>query len=180
MGPVTGVAPTGAGFSPVRPSITLAAVRTEMTLADTLNTLGLLGGSTLPRFVTEVGGQGDVLDVVADARSVKSLPGPLKMATRLVPAVRSKLRVEEFDGGVAVLSVDASAGGLPAHKLLGLAKSRIESVLESKGLPAGSVQIRPDARIALDVQRLVEARHPGTVVQNMAFADGKVAFDTAA
>nr|WP_246246572.1 hypothetical protein [Isoptericola sediminis] len=151
-----------------------------MTLADTLHTLGLLGGTTLPRFVTDVGGRGDVLEVVADARAVNNLPGPLKMATRLVPAVRTRLRVEEFDGGVAVLSVDASAGGLPAHKLLGLAKSRIESVLAAKGLPPGSVEIRPDARIALDVQRLVAHRYPGTTVTNMTFADGQVAVDTAA
>lgn len=155
-------------------------MRTEMSLAETLNELGLLGGRTLPRFVTSVGGAGDQLEVVADARAVKNLPGPLKLATRLVPAVRSRLRVESFDGGVAVLTVDASAGGLPAHKLLGLAKHRIESVLAAKGLPAGSVQLRPDARIALDVQRLLAARHPGTVVQGMAFADGRVALDTAA
>lgn len=155
-------------------------MRTEMSLAETLNELGLLGGRTLPRFVTSVGGAGDQLEVVADARAVKNLPGPLKLATRLVPAVRSRLRVENFDGGVAVLTVDASAGGLPAHKLLGLAKHRIESVLAAKGLPAGSVQLRPDARIALDVQRLLAARHPGTVVQGMAFADGRVSLDTAA
>lgn len=151
-----------------------------MSLAETLNELGLLGGRTLPRFVTSVGGAGDELEVVADARAVKNLPGPLKLATRLVPAVRSRLRVEGFDGGVAVLSVDASAGGLPAHKLLGLAKNRIESVLSAKGLPAGSVQIRPDARIALDVQRLLAARYPGTVVEGMAFSNGLVAVDTAA
>ncbi|PFG44317.1 hypothetical protein ATJ88_3039 [Isoptericola jiangsuensis] len=155
-------------------------MRTELTLADTLKTLGLIGGSTLPRFVTEVGGRGDVLEVVADARAVRSLPGPLKVATRLVPAVRSRLRVERFDGGVAVLDIDASAGGLPAHKLLGLAKNRIESVLAAKGLPAGSVEIRPDAKIALDVQRLVTARFPGTVVTGMSFSNGVVALDTAA
>ncbi|MFD6177424.1 MULTISPECIES: hypothetical protein [unclassified Isoptericola] len=155
-------------------------MRTEMSLAETLNELGLLGGRTLPRFVTSVGGAGDQLEVVADARAVKNLPGPLKLATRLVPAVRSRLRVESFDGGVAVLTVDASAGGLPAHKLLGLAANRIESVLAAKGLPAGSVQLRSDARIALDVQRLLAARYPGTVVQGMTFADGRVAVDTAA
>lgn len=158
----------------------MCAVRTELSLAETLNTLGLLGGKTLPRFVTSVGGAGDELEVVADARQVKNLPGPLKLATRLVPAVRTRLRVESFDGGVAVLAVDASAGGLPAHKLLGLAAGRIETVLRSKRLPAGSVQIRQDGRIALDVQRLLAAKHPGTVVTNMAFADGRVAFDTAA
>jgi hypothetical protein len=158
----------------------VCAVRTELSLAEALNTLGLLGGKTLPRFVTSVGGAGDQLEIVADARRVKNLPGPLKLATRMVPAVRSRLRVESFDGGVAVLAVDASAGGLPAHKLLGLAASRIESVIRAKGLPAGSVQVRPDARIALDVQRLLAAKRPGTVVTDMRFADGRVALDTAA
>lgn len=108
------------------------AVRTELTLAATLHTLGLLGGTTLPRFVTDVGGRGDVLEVITDARAVKDLPGPLKLATRLVPVVRSKLRVEQFD-----------------------------------------------ARIALDVQRLVEARRPESVVTDMTFRDGLVALETA-
>lgn len=158
----------------------MSAVRTELSLSETLNALGLLGGTTLPRFVTGVGGTGADLEVVADARRVRNLPGPLRLATRLVPAVRTRLRVESFDGGVALLSVDAAAGGLPAHKLLGLAAHRIEAVLAAKGLPAGSVQLRQDARIALDVQRLLDARYPGTVVTGMAFADGRVVVDTAA
>ncbi len=157
----------------------MSAVRTEYSLAETLSTLGLIG-KNLPRFVTSVGGTGDELEVVADARQVKDLPGPLQLATRLVPAVRSKLRVESFDGGVAVLAVDASVGGLPAHKLLGLAAGRVEKVVAHRGLPPGSVEIRPDARIALDVQSLLAAKQPGTVVTNMAFADGRVALDTAA
>src|SRR5918998_1579529 len=103
-------------------SSTVCAVRTELlTLAEALNVLGLLGGKTLPRFVTSVTGAGDRLDVVADARQVKNLPGPLKLATKLVPAVRSTMRVERFDGGVAVLAVEATAGRLPAHKLPGIA-----------------------------------------------------------
>lgn len=162
-------------------SSTVCAVRTELlTLAEALNVLGLLGGKTLPRFVTSVTGAGDRLDVVADARQVKNLPGPLKLATKLVPAVRSTMRVERFDGGVAVLAVEATAGGLPAHKLLGIAANRIETVVASKGLPAGAVRILPDARIALDVQRMLAAKFPGTVVTRMAFTDGRVAFDTAA
>lgn len=157
----------------------LWVVRTELTLAELLASLGLLGGPTLPRFVTEVGGQGDVLEVVADSRAVRGLPGPLRMATRIVPAVRSRLRVERFDDGVAVVAVDASAGGLPAHRLLGVAKGRIESVVAAKGLPPGSVEIRPDARVALDVQRLLAARRPGQVVTGLAFTDGLVALETA-
>lgn len=150
-----------------------------MTLAETLHTLGLLG-RRLPSFVTSVSGRGDVLDVVADPRQVKRLPGPLKLATRLAPTVRAALRVVDVSAGVATISVDASAGGLPAHKLLGLASSRIESVVAAKGLPAGSVRVLPDAKVALDVERLLQASTPGARVTGVAFKDGLVVVDGAA
>lgn len=152
-------------------------MRTELTLAETLTTLGLLSG--LPRFVTSVGGAGDVLQVTADPRQVTGLPAALRMATRLAPAVSARLQVDGFADGVATIAVDASAGGLPAHKLLGLATGRVESVVARRRLPAGSVQVLPDARVALDVQRLLAARRPGTTVTGMTFKDGRVLLDLA-
>ena len=154
----------------------MCAVHQELTLAETLHALGLMG-TKLPSFVTSVSGRGDVLDLVADPRQVKRLPGPLKLATRLAPTVRAALRVVDVTDGVATISVDASAGGMPAHKLLGLASSRIESVVASKGLPAGSVRVLPDARIALDVQRLLQARGTAVRVTDVAFKDGTVVID---
>ena len=154
----------------------VCAVHQELTLAETLHLLGLMGRK-LPSFITSVSGRGDVLDLVADPRQVKRLPGPLKLATRLAPTVRAALRVVEVRDGVATISVDASAGGLPAHKLLGLASSRIESVVAAKGLPAGSVRVLPDARIALDVDRLLQARVPGARVSDVSFKDGVVVLD---
>ena len=100
----------------------------ELTLAETLHLLGLMG-RRLPSFVTSVSGRGDALEVVADPRQVKRLPAPLRLATRLAPTVRATLRVVDVQDGVATISVDASAGGLPAHKLLGLGARRIESVV---------------------------------------------------
>ena len=138
----------------------------ELTLAETLHLLGLMG-RRLPSFVTSVSGRGDALEVVADPRQVKRLPAPLRLATRVV----------DVQDGVATISVDASAGGLPAHKLLGLAASRIESVVAAKGLPAGSVRVLPDARVALEVQRLLQARTPGARVSGVAFKDGVVVLD---
>lgn len=160
-------------------SAIVCAVTQELTLAETLHLLGLMGRS-LPSFITSVSGRDDVLDLVAAPRQVKRLPGPLKLATRLAPTVRASLRVVDVTAGVATLSVDASAGGLPAHKLLGLAASRIESVVAAKGLPSGSVRILPDARIALDVQRLLQARVPGAQVKDLAFRDGIVVLDQVA
>ncbi|WP_435736953.1 hypothetical protein V5D56_19665 [Cellulosimicrobium sp. PMB13] len=148
----------------------------ELTLAETLHALGLLG-KKLPSFITSVSGRGDELDLVVDPRQVKRLPAPLKLATRVAPTARARLRVERFADGVATIAVDASAGGLPAHKLLGLAASRIESVVAAKGLPAGSVRVLPDARIALDVQRLVQRTDPGVRITDVAFKDGIVVID---
>jgi len=147
-------------------------------LTDALTRLGLVPGR-LPRFVSDVAGSGDVLEVVADARTVKNLPAPVRLATRLTPKVTARLRVEDFTDGVATVSVDASAGGLPAHKLLGLAGGRIDSALAARRLPAGSVRVLPDARVALDVQKLLDAREPGTRVQGFAFRDGSVVIDEA-
>lgn len=147
-------------------------------LSDALTRLGLLSGR-LPRFITDVSGSGDVLEVVADARSVTNLPAPVRLATRLAPKTTARLRVEQLVDGVATVSVDASAGGLPAHKLLGLAAGRVDGMLAARRLPAGSVRVLPDARIALDVQKLLDAREPGTRVQGFAFRDGSVVIDEA-
>jgi len=154
----------------------VCAVHQELTLAETLHLLGLMGRN-LPSFITSVSGRDDALDLVAEPRQVKRLPAPLKLATRLAPTVRATLRVVEVTDGVATFSVDAHAGGLPAHKLLGLAASRIETVVTAKGLPAGSVRVLPDARIALDVQRLLQARLPGASVADVSFRDGLVVLD---
>ncbi|GAB2470934.1 hypothetical protein GCM10007967_26740 [Xylanimonas ulmi] len=118
-----------------------------------------------------------MLDVVADPRAVRNLPAALRLATRVVPTVHAHLRVVAFVDGVATVAVDASAGGLPAHKLLSLASSRIESVVTSKRLPYGSVRVLPGAQIALDVQRLLAERHPGYRVHGMVFHEGSVWLD---
>jgi hypothetical protein len=158
----------------------VCAVHHETPLATALALLGLLRRDALPSFITSVTGSGDVLDVVADPRQVKRLPAPLKLATRLAPTVRAALRVVDFSDGVATISVDATAGGLPAHKLLGLASGKIESTVAAKGLPADSVRVLPDARIALDVERLLQARTPGARVTGFAFKDGLVVIDGSA
>jgi hypothetical protein len=155
----------------------VCAVHHETPLATALAHLGLLRSDALPSFITSVTGSGDVLDVVADPRQVKHLPGPLKLATRLAPTVRAALRVVDVSDGVATISVDASAGGLPAHKLLGLASNKIESAVAAKGLPADSVRVLPDARIALDVERLLQARNPRARVTGFTFKDGLVVID---
>nr|WP_128082698.1 hypothetical protein [Cellulosimicrobium sp. MM] len=147
----------------------------ELTLAETLHLLGLMGRK-LPSFVTSVSGRGDALDVVADPRQVKHLPAPLRLATRLAPTVRATLRVVDVQDGVATISVDASAGGLPAHKLLGLAASRIESVVAAKGLPAGSVRVLR-TRASRSTSSVSSRRTPGARVSGVAFKDGVVVLD---
>ena len=151
----------------------------SMTLAEALHTLGLLGTS-LPRFVTSVSGAGDTLEVVADAGAVRNLPAPLKLATRMMPTVRAHVRVASYADGVATLDLEANAGGLPAHKLLGLAKSRIEGMVATKRLPYGSIRVLDGGQVALHVQRLLDAKHPGFKVNQFMIHEGAVWFDVEA
>lgn len=154
----------------------VCGMQQSMSLPEALHAFGLLGRA-LPRFVTSVSGSGDTLEIVADPRAVRNLPAALKLATRVVPAVHARLRVVSFADGVATLAVDASAGGLPAHKLLSLASSRIDAAVTARRLPYGSVRVLPGAQIALDVQRLVAEKHPGYRVRQMAFYEGAVWLD---
>ena len=117
-----------------------------------------------PPVITSVVGDGDVIRVVADLRRLTALPGPLKIAVKIAPIVRADVRLTGFERGVATLSVEVNAAGLPAHRLLSLAAAPIEQEVAKQGLPPGVVDVQPDARVAVDVERLLEAKFPGVTV----------------
>lgn len=141
--------------------------------------LGLVkvAGQPVPPVISSVDGQGEVVRVVADLRRLDTLPGPLKLAVRIAPIVRADVRVVGFTAGVATLEVEANAAGLPAHKLLSLAAAPIEQAVAQQGLPPGVVDVQQDARIAVDVETLLEARLPGLTVTNLRLADGEIILD---
>ncbi|MBO0607926.1 hypothetical protein [Myceligenerans salitolerans] len=141
--------------------------------------LGLVkvAGQPVPPVISSVSGDGDVVRVVADLRRLDALPGPLKLAVRIAPIVRADVRVVAFAAGVATLEVEANAAGLPAHRLLSLAAAPIEQALVKQDLPPGVVDIQHDARIAVDVERLLEAKLPGLTVTNLRLADGEIVLD---
>jgi hypothetical protein len=128
----------------------------------------------VPPAITSVAADGDVVRVVADLRKLDDLPGPLKLATRLAPVVRAEVRVVGFSDGVATLSVVVNAAGLPAHKLLRYLSEPIEKQLVAQGLPAGAVDIRPDATVAVHVRSLLEEKAPGLDVTSVGIEDGEV------
>ncbi|WP_164545019.1 hypothetical protein [Antribacter gilvus] len=139
--------------------------------------LAKLSGQALPPVISSVAGDGDVLRVVLDLRRLDSLPGPLRLAVKIAPIVRADVRVESFARGVATLAVEANAAGLPAHKLLSLAAAPIEQAVAQQGLPPGVVDVQPDARIAVDVERLLDARMPGLTVSSLRVQDGQILVD---
>ncbi|GAA1853342.1 hypothetical protein [Myceligenerans crystallogenes] len=141
--------------------------------------LGLVkvAGQPVPPVITSVSGEGDVVRVVADLRRIDALPGPLKLAVRIAPIVRADVRVVAFVAGVATLQVEANAAGMPAHKLLSMAAGPIEQALAQQKLPPGVVDIQQDARIAVDVERLLEAKLPGLTVTNLRLAEGEILLD---
>jgi hypothetical protein len=139
--------------------------------------LGRIGGLDMPPVITSVAGDGDVVRVTADLRKLDQLPSGLKMAARLAPVARADVRVIGFADGVATLAVEAHAAGLPAHRLLGLLAGPIEKQLEAQGLPKGTVDVRPDATLAVHVDTLLEEKAPGLDVTDVRLADGHVHVD---
>ncbi|WP_435735408.1 hypothetical protein V5D56_11090 [Cellulosimicrobium sp. PMB13] len=149
-------------------------MRIELTVTEAVDLARASGA--LPPFVRSVTGEGDDVRVVVDLREVPDPPSALRLAARLVPVVRGTLRVESFVAGTAVVAVEASAAGLPAHKLLGMAEGPLQGALRAKGLPGDAVRVLPDARVALDVQALLAAGLAGTLpgleITDLAYADG--------
>ncbi|MCB7136477.1 hypothetical protein [Cellulosimicrobium marinum] len=149
-------------------------MRIEMTVTEAVELARATG--VLPPFVRSVTGEGDDVRVVVDLREVPDPPSALRLAARLVPVVRATLRVESCVAGTAVVAVEASAAGLPAHKLLGVVESPLQGALRSRGLPGDAVRVLPDARVAVDVQALLRAGVAGTLpaveVTDLAYADG--------
>ena len=130
-----------------------------------------------PPVISSVVGDGDVIRVVADLRRVETLPGPLKLAVKIAPIVRADVRLASFERGVATLAVEVNAAGLPAHRLLSLAAAPIEHEVAKQGLPPGVVDVQPDARIAVDVERLLEAKFPGVTVTGAKVEGGRLVID---
>lgn len=130
-----------------------------------------------PPVISSVVGDRDVIRVVADLRRLETLPGPLKLAVKIAPIVRADVRLASFERGVATLAVEVNAAGLPAHRLLSLAAAPIEQEVAKQGLPPGVVDVQPDARIAVDVERLLDAKVPGLTVTGVAVDGGQVVLD---
>lgn len=148
----------------------------RLTPAEALG-LAKLGGHALPPVLSSLTGDGDTIRLVADLRRLDSLPGALRLAVKIAPIVRAEVRVASFERGVATLVVEANAAGLPAHKLLSLAASPIEEAVSRQGLPPGVVDVQPDARIAVDVERLLDERLPGLTVSGLRVEDGEIVLD---
>ncbi|PZR55113.1 hypothetical protein DNL40_01640 [Xylanimonas oleitrophica] len=139
----------------------------RLTPAEALG-LARLADVDVPPVVTSVAADDGVVRVSADLRRLDDLPGPLRLAARLAPVVRAELRVLSFAAGVATVGVEVNAAGLPAHKLLRLAAEPLERALVRQGLPAGAVDIRSDATVAVDVAALLEQKAPGLDVTRLA------------
>lgn len=149
-------------------------MRIELTVQEALDLAQLAGG--LPSFLRSVTSEGDDILFIVDLRRIPDAPSSVRLAARLVPLVRGTLRIVSFTAGTLVLSVQASAGGLPAHKLLGFLEGPLGNVLRSQGFPSDAVRMLPGAHVAIDVQALLAVKLsralPGLHVTAIEFRDG--------
>ncbi|MBD5787066.1 hypothetical protein IF650_12835 [Cellulosimicrobium terreum] len=154
-------------------------MRIELTVTEAVEIARASGG--LPPFLRSVTGEGDDVRVVVDLREVPDPPSALRLAARLVPILRATLHVESVVAGTAVLTVEASAAGLPAHKLLGFVEAPLANALRSKGLPPDAVRVLPEARVAVDVRALLGSALattlPGLTVTDLDYSGGALRLD---
>jgi hypothetical protein len=134
--------------------------------------LAKIAGVEIPPAVTSVTAEDGVVRVVADLRRLDELPAALRLAVKVAPIVRAEVRILSYDGRRATLGVEVNAARLPAHKLLGLLSEPIEHQLVKQGLPAGAVDVRSDATVVVDVERLLAEKAPGVDVTRLAI-DGE-------
>jgi hypothetical protein len=127
---------------------------------------------TLPSFVADLTCDNDAISLTADLRRLVHAPMPVKLAAKAVPVIHGSARIISVANNVAVLAVDADAAGLPATKLLPLASGTVAKMARKKGLPEGTVEIRKDATIALNMQALLADQFSS--VTGLSFDGGKV------
>jgi len=139
--------------------------------------LAQIAGVEVPPAVTSVTAEGGVVRVVADLRKLDELPSALKLAVKVAPIVRAEVRILSYAEGRATLGVEVNAARLPAHKLLGLLSEPIEHQLVKQGLPAGAVDVRHDATVVVDVERLLAEKAPGVDVTRLAVDDDEIVVD---
>jgi len=150
-------------------------MRVDATVAEIMDVLRGLG--KVPPYVQSVEGADDEIRAAIDLRQIPKAPSPLKLAARLVPVMRAGVKLESFNAGVAIAAVDASAGGLPAHKLLAFLEAPVAKVLAAQKLPPDSIQILPNARVSVDMHAVIAAKYPalaGLKITELAISGGQV------
>lgn len=139
--------------------------------------LARVAGVETPPAVTSVTADDGVVRVVADLRRLDELPSALRLAVKVAPIVRAEVRILSYTGGKATLGVEVNAARLPAHKLMGLLAEPIEQQLVRQGLPPGAVDVRSDATVVVDVERLLAEKAPGVDVTHLAIDGEHVVVD---
>lgn len=151
----------------------------EMTIEELIE--NARAKNAIPSFVQEVTPHGDDVDFVIDMRQMPKASSAVKLAARLVPTVRGTVKVESIVAGRANLGVEAHAGALPAHKLLGLMDGPISAMLRAKKMRPDTIKILPGGRVGVDAEmlltRMLKKSYPGITVSNVTYSNATIYAD---
>lgn len=131
----------------------------------------------LPPFVHDVRAEGSTLHLVVDAAQVMGRSGIGRFLGGLAGQVPVTARLTGWADGVVTVAVTAESRGLPLQRFMPMLEGQIQAQLRRHGLPDSVVDVRTGAAepvIAVDVQRLVDAKVAGVTVTAVELRDAVV------
>ncbi len=130
----------------------------------------------LPSMITDVRAHGSAVEADIDAGAVTGSGGGLRgLMGKMAGTVTVTATFAGFSGGVATFAIKAQARGMSVEGMIGQFAGTITRVVTRAGLPADAVTFREGPsgpELLVDVQKAVEAKVRGVVVEDLAIADG--------
>lgn len=129
----------------------------------------------LPPMVVAVRASGSTVEADVDAGKLGG-GGLMGLMGKAAGTVTVAATFASFDAGIAVFTIKAHARGFPVESLLGQAAGMIPRLAAKAGLPPDVAELRMGGphgpELVVHVQRGVDAKVRGVVVQDLTIADG--------
>ena len=131
----------------------------------------------LPPMLVAVRADGATVEVDIDAGVALGGGGGLMgLIGKAAGTVTVSATFASFGSGTAVFAIAAHARGLPVDRLLGRAAGMIPRLAGEAGLPPDVAELRAGGprgpELVVHIQRAVDAKVSGVVVQDLAIQDG--------
>jgi hypothetical protein len=134
----------------------------------------------LPAMIKNVRAEGSAIEADIDAGQVTGGSGLKGLLGKAAGTVTVTATFTGYEAGTALFGLKAHARGLSVEGMLGQFAGTLTRVVRRAGLPADVVELRTTddrAQLVVHVQRGVDAKVSGVLVQDLFVQDGQVHLD---